>query len=158
MTCDEFRKNYRDIDDRSSDLEEEAKQVWSEHLHECGTCSDWHQAQQVIDRGFDPERFPCVHTAFHSTFQCDQHSDPWDRPDVVLVYWENFDEYGIPIRDGGHSKITISHCPWCGIRLPESKRNLWVGTLESLGYEEPFLQDVPEEFRTDRWWRNRLKR
>jgi hypothetical protein len=63
-----------------------------------------------------------------------------------------FDEYGIFIHDGGSSLTLINFCPWCGSKLPESKRDRWVEELEKLGFTDPFLRDdIPEEFKTDEW-------
>jgi hypothetical protein len=30
--------------------------AWTEHFHECETCSDWELGCRVVDRGFDPAR------------------------------------------------------------------------------------------------------
>lgn len=49
-------------------------------------------------------------------------SDEVDNPDVIIKYSSKFDEYGIPIYDGGTSYILIHYCPWCGTKLPKSKR------------------------------------
>jgi len=73
--------------------------------------------------------------------------------DVIVEYTEVFDEYGIPIHDGGSSKIHINFCPWCGTKFPESKRDLWFDTLEKLGFNEPFFQDIPDEFKSDKWYK-----
>ena len=62
-----------------------------------------------------------------------------------------FDEYGLIIHDGGSSYIDIKYCPWCGSKLPESKRDLWFETLENLGFEDPIEQNIPEEFQTGKW-------
>ena len=31
--------------------------------------------------------------------------------------------YGLIIHDGGTSAVTIQFCPWCGSKLPASKRD-----------------------------------
>ena len=84
---------------------------------------------------------------------CDDHTDPFECPDKLIYYDNKFNEYGIIIRDGGRSYTDIYFCPWCGIKLPESKRNLWFDTLNSLGYDDPTFQVIPEEFRSDEWYR-----
>lgn len=88
-----------------------------------------------------------------STLNCDQHSDEFACPDVLISYGEVFDEYGIIIRDGGAAKSTISFCPYCGVKLPRSKRDLWFDTLEGLGFDDPTEQNIPEEFKSDAWYR-----
>jgi hypothetical protein len=54
--------------------------------------------------------------------RCDQHPDPLDCADILIFHSEQLDEYGIIIHDGGSSYSVIQYCPWCGIKLPESKR------------------------------------
>ena len=41
----------------------------------------------------------------------------------VIYYWSRFDEYLVPVHDGGTSGIQMKFCPWCGVRLPVSKRD-----------------------------------
>lgn len=77
----------------------------------------------------------------------------FDCPDNLIFYSSIFDEYGIIIHHGGSSSIEIAYCPWCGTKLPISKRDLWFNTLVELGYDEPFDQDIPEEFNSDKWYR-----
>lgn len=74
-------------------------------------------------------------------------------PDEPIYYSEKFDEYGISIFDGGSSYFEIFFCPWCGSKLPESKRDLWFDTLEKLGYDDLTEQNIPEEFKSDKWYR-----
>ncbi len=82
---------------------------------------------------------------------CDMHDEPFDCPDVPLVFHEIFGEYGIPIRDGSASYLLISHCPWCGAGLPESGRDLWFDTIETAGLEETPTALLPERLRTAAW-------
>lgn len=89
---------------------------------------------------------------YRVNYVCKQHGDPFDCPDNLIFYSSKFDEYGIIVHDGGSSFIVISFCPWCGTKLPMSKRDLWFDTLEKLGYDEPFEQDTPEEFNSDKWY------
>ena len=68
-----------------------------------------------------------------------------------------FNEYGIPIHDGENGKITsyikIQYCPWCGKKLPDSLREKWFDELEKLGYDDPLNDDIPEKFKSDKWYR-----
>jgi hypothetical protein len=115
MTCDDLRQRYREM--LGAAVDDLRRDEWSGHLHECRACGDWYLEQQVRDRGFDPKTFPCVHIAYHVTYECSQHDSAWDCPDRVLVYDERLEEYGLPIRDGGSSSIGIDFCPWCGLEL-----------------------------------------
>jgi len=71
----------------------------------------------------------------------------------IIKYVLKFDEYGVIINDGGSSYIIIKFCPWCGRKLPESKRNLWFDKLDELGYDDPVNQDIPNEFKTNKWYK-----
>ena len=75
-------------------------------------------------------------------------------PGRHVVYDTVFDEYCL-VREGGLDAAPISHCPWCGSGLPESKRDLWFSELAQRGFtaDDPGLD---EAFRTDAWWRHGL--
>ena len=73
--------------------------------------------------------------------------------DDIIYYIPEFDEYGIVIHDGGSSFIIIEYCPWCGKKLPNSKRELWFEELEKRGIEDPSEDEIPVEFGSDKWWR-----
>jgi hypothetical protein len=72
--------------------------------------------------------------------------------DVLVAYSAVFDEYGIVVHDGGNSYARIDFCPWCGSRLPESKRDQWFEALEATGVDPLTDADaVPPAFRSDEW-------
>ncbi|MFT9498003.1 DUF6980 family protein [Anaerosolibacter sp.] len=97
----------------------------------------------------------CCETMEHQVnYKCEQHANPSECPDKLIFFNDKFDEYGIIFHDGGPSYSTISFCPWCGSELPESKRDLWFDTLEELGFDDPVEQEIPEEFKSDSWYRN----
>lgn len=95
----------------------------------------------------------CQAMAQHLNWLCDQHEDAFDCPDALVWFNPKFQEYGLIIHDGGASIVTISFCPWCGRRLPESQRDRWFEQLENLGID-PDNDDVPPEFQNDRWLRS----
>ena len=76
-----------------------------------------------------------------------------DNPDAIIKYIPKFDEYGIPIYDGGTSMIGINYCPWCGTKLPDSKRDLWFDTLEKKKVNIDLEDEIPEEFKTSKWYK-----
>jgi len=82
---------------------------------------------------------------------CEQHTGRFDCADCLIKYEPKFDEYGLIIHDGGSSSISIQFCPWCGARLPESKRDRWFDELAALGFDDPTVQEIPEHYRTDAW-------
>jgi hypothetical protein len=89
------------------------------------------------------------------TYKCGTNSNPFKCPDNLIYRSQRFDEYGIIIHDGGHSYLLISYCPWCGKKLPESKRDLWFETLRKLGFDNPVVQVIPEKFKSDKWYKNK---
>ena len=84
-------------------------------------------------------------------FACDQHADPFECADGLVVYNEVFDEYGIPVHDGGASYLLISHCPFCGARLPESQRDRWFDETEQRIGEDGDEASLPERYRRGDW-------
>jgi hypothetical protein len=88
------------------------------------------------------------------TLNCDQHKDEYSCPDVLINYSGKFDEYGLIIHDGGSSSLLIQYCPFCGTKLPESKRDLWFDALESMGFDDPSEQEIPEQFNSRDWYEN----
>lgn len=128
VDCEEYRSRYpsfaklplgREVWDTPE------WEAWMAHRHSCLACADWSLAKQVIERGFAVADFPCVHIAHQVTHQCEQHGDLAECPDVLVVYLPRFDEY--VIRTGDAPLGVIRFCPWCGERLPESKRDRWFG-------------------------------
>lgn len=51
------------------------------------------------------------------------------------------------------------YCPWCGTKLPQDLDGIWGKTLErEYGLTEEERDEgskIPEEFRTDEWWKKR---
>lgn len=87
-------------------------------------------------------------------WEYDIHKNKHECADALIDYNAKFDEYGIIIHDGGSAISTIAFCPYCGTKLPESKRDEWFDTLEKMGFDNPWEQDVPKEFLTDEWYLN----
>ncbi len=55
-------------------------------------------------------------------YVCEEHKSPFECADNLIFYSQKFDEYGLIIHDGGSSFIKIAFCPFCGTKLPESKK------------------------------------
>ena len=122
MNCKEFKDKYQQYTNLPLPREvwnTKNYEEWSDHMVECSACWEWNMEQIVINRGYKISDFPCIHIAYRATETCEQHPDPWDCPDIVLVKIE--DSYGIPVRDGGSSWIEIDFCPWCGKKLKPNK-------------------------------------
>lgn len=97
-------------------------------------------------------RHCCKRLAESVSEECEQHPDRFDCADALLAYWPKYDEYGVIVHDGGSSMVLIAFCPWCGAKLPESKRNRWFDELELRGID-PGADIIPKEYQTDSWWR-----
>jgi hypothetical protein len=85
---------------------------------------------------------------------CAQHPDRWDCRDMLIEYRSKTDSYGLMIHDGGSSVISIQFCPWCGAKLRDLS-DARFQLLEQLGCDAFDNDTIPEEFRTDQWWRER---
>lgn len=99
----------------------------------------------------DMVRHCCISMTQALEHTCQQHETPFDCPDTVLVYNEPFDEYGIPVRDGGETYVIVTHCPWCGTKLPDSKREAWFDKIDKLGLIDATETSIPEKFLTAAW-------
>ncbi|MGY0552910.1 DUF6980 family protein [Vreelandella titanicae] len=86
---------------------------------------------------------------------CAEHENRFECPDALISYYDKFDEYGLIIHDGGTAVSSIDYCPYCDKKLPESKRDLWFDTLESMGYDDPTEQEIPSEFQSGDWYRGK---
>ncbi len=153
MDCSEYRarhKTYSDLPLPPEIWNTPEYEAWMEHFHDCRACSDWDLTQRVRARGHDPGRFPCVHIADQVTRTCEEHPDPEDCNDILITHSAPFDEYGIT-KLGSH--YVIEYCPWCGVKLPESRRDQFCEEVEKLGLD-PFADDLPEKYRSDAWYRD----
>ncbi|MEM6695612.1 MAG: hypothetical protein AAF626_13205 [Pseudomonadota bacterium] len=99
-----------------------------------------------------PQRYCCDRMKFDLAGTCEQHSRH-DCPNFFFTYNEVFDEYGLMHDDG--TKILVGYCPFCGIKFPDSKRDLWFDRLEALGYEKLlFNDDIPQAYKSAAWRRD----
>jgi hypothetical protein len=112
-------------------------------------CLDWPKSAAS-----GPTPHCCADMAGALAYDCPQHDNPFDCPDALLYYAPQLDEYGLIVHDGSGTYVLIDACPWCGTRLPESRRDAWFDALEALGLA-PLGDDIPEDFKSDLWWRKR---
>lgn len=59
-----------------------------------------------------------------------------------------------------NSQYRIDYCPFCGLKLPSSLVQEYMNILEKeYGIENPYdevvMENVPEEFKSDEWWKKR---
>ena len=95
----------------------------------------------------------CERMSAQVNMVCEKHPNPFECPDVLVHYSPKFGEYGLVIHDGGSGSIQILFCPFCGNELPVSKRDRWFHELEDLGFSEPLVDDIPEQYKSDAWYR-----
>lgn len=80
---------------------------------------------------------------------------------IPLEYIPIFREYIIPAAYSYQGR-QIHFCGWCGSKLPSSLRHTYFELLElTQSPQENFArlaqmqQQLPEEFKSDAWWKNR---
>ena len=124
MKCKEFEIYYNQLKKRKITIDEintEKFNEYNNHLDECIKCYDFYLTKQLKHRKINVKQYPCLHIAYHSTFNCKIHKNKWDCPDNTLIFSKKTKKYGIPIRDGGKSFIEIKYCPWCGEKIKNGK-------------------------------------
>ena len=79
-----------------------------------------------------------------------------------VKYIPMFREYGISAVKPSHAVQQMNYCPWCGQKLPESLRDEWFDEIDELGLDDIDLGSIvdgdpriPEDMKSDAWWRKR---
>ncbi len=80
-----------------------------------------------------------------------RHGDP------SLRYDAQFRSFTIWDRADQSPGWTISHCPFCGEKLPDTLDELWWVEAEKFGFVDLGSDKklLPAEMLTDEWWRKR---
>ena len=66
------------------------------------------------------------------------------------IYWSPvFNEYGLICQPSAEI-LVISHCPFCGFALPQSRRQAWVAALERTGWRT-WGDPIPPHLLTHEW-------
>jgi hypothetical protein len=87
-------------------------------------------------------------------FKCPlYHSKNTICPDQKIIYNAKFDEYQLPLNK--NEGIEIKFCPFCGFKLPESKRDEWFDEMKKLNID-PWTEKhlIPEIYLSDEWYKN----
>ncbi len=152
LTCPQFRTSHDRWWDQGpvNNQYPPEQQAWFRHQQECESCRDWARRQYCTHRGINPDHHCCLDMA---SAIAHPGLTPYQGPNRILDWYAPHDEYRIPMPYDGYSSTLIRYCPWCGSQLPASKGELWYKTLNALGYNDPGDEEVPAEFRSDRWWR-----
>ncbi len=89
---------------------------------------------------------------------CQEMHNNLRNSDLYLGYNKRTREYFIPYKiDCGGGVYLLTYCPWCGKLLPGSLRE----KLGDILFDELCLDDffddpnMPNEFKTDEWWKKR---
>ena len=87
-----------------------------------------------------------------------------DGCELHFGYFARYREYFIPYKKkcGGAWQL-ISFCPWCGKSLPKPLDDEFIKELskatgiseDDIDFETYLDPKVPEEFRSDAWWKKR---
>ncbi|MGV3616456.1 MAG: DUF6980 family protein [Fimbriimonas sp.] len=79
--------------------------------------------------------------------------------DILVEFDPPLREWGIQIPNSmGGGTVVFQHCPWCGVKLPNSLREVCYDELRAMsesGEDVPEWEDRPPEYTTSRWWRER---
>ena len=75
-----------------------------------------------------------------------------------IVDYEKMDRsYDLPCKNGTVKEIAF--CPWCGSKLPKDLIDEYYEILEKefniTVVDHTHFSNVPEEFKTDEWWKKR---
>jgi hypothetical protein len=104
----------------------------------------------------DKKEFCCEEMYSH-LFRSDKKTS-----EIHFDYYPVFREYFIDYKkEYGEDIQLVRYCPWCGSKLPKRLRHEWFDTLEKeykietdIGeYKE--RTDIPQEFKSDEWWKKR---
>jgi hypothetical protein len=112
---------WREFLTSSDEIGDDDQLAWNTHGAECAECQEHLVRARVTAAGDDPDRWPCLHIAGEMVRTCEDHDDPRECPDALLVYTADSGSYGLPVRTGRDAEATsivaIGHCPWCGVGL-----------------------------------------
>ena len=69
-----------------------------------------------------------------------------------LYYSAAYQEFGLQLASKYEYSI-LNYCNWCGVQLPNSRRDQWFEELEAQGID-PWEQDIPINYLSSAWWAN----
>lgn len=157
FTCFVYRKKYEtntNFPIKKEICESAEFQKWLYHGIDCKNCSEWAMIKQLEMNEIRWRKYPCVHMAFYSNLLCGKCKTVYQCPDVAILYHERFDEFSI--KRGKSDSYVIEYCPWCGKKLPKSKRAKWINAIEKMGLE-PGSRRIPKKYCSDKWYRQYSK-
>lgn len=80
-------------------------------------------------------------------------------PRIGINYYKRFRRYSIDLM-GGHAQQQAFYCPFCGNKLPSELGDQYVDILKKEyniydHWDEGQTKLIPEEFKSDEWWKKR---
>ena len=107
--------------------------------------------KKIVSRPQEP--LPRIHCCSKMDYVIQDERIPLKYSPVIRSYFLPF----ITMKGVVHP---ITHCPWCGKELPKSLRKEFFEILEQeYGIEANVdilkNQNIPEEFKSDAWWKKR---
>ena len=92
---------------------------------------------------------------------CDYMRQYVNNNRICMGYSDIVREYFICRREDDVSVYRINYCPWCSKQLPKELRDEYFDILKKEYHLEPDIFDIrdnpsiPEEFKSDEWWKKR---
>jgi len=140
-----------------------------EHLHELKTAPpQWLYEKNLPYPGYEHLVSPGYKISQDEPdHYCNGLSTIFSREYYMFWYLPHTREYGPRIIDPNkridHQPIRIlpvSYCPWCGTKLPKSKRPEWETKVRGAGFDpdNPEAEGFPEHLLRDKWWRTKKKK
>jgi hypothetical protein len=98
-------------------VDSEEYEAYVDAIHEDEVCYNWATAEKLKIQGFDYVNYCCMMMADKVFESLDEEGEiKYDDPTVVMNKWDE-SLYGIPVHDGGATKVGIKVCPWCGSKV-----------------------------------------
>ena len=90
---------------------------------------------------------------------CESMKYTIEDPRICIKYDQRYKEFYVETKESVVIYV-INYCPWCATKLPKSLNNKWFEILEEeCSLDDPDSKEqsklIPEEFKTDEWWKKR---
>ena len=96
--------------------------------------------------------------ALHRVFDSPKDAIIWDVSHQCYTHkilTGRYNQLSTLRKKDGISGVCIAYCPWCGQKLPASKRERWFEELDGMGIDYSLFdtERVPEPYLSDAWWK-----
>ena len=100
----------------------------------------------------------CCKTMDFFVFEDNKTMEEAALEDKLICFRANIQEYGIPCIGCSDSYYRLSYCPWCGKKLPKSRRIKFLKILRKKGFEPFEDDDIPQEYKTSEWYEKKKRK